>query len=225
MVELLHDTLAGGVAACFKYKTRSKKSSEPAWMTDWLRDLIEDRRIVFHTDGGRSERWLGLKKRTSRIVKDRRGRFDAHVVAKMESDPNPGNFFKHIDGLLGANSKPRWSPHDLFPKTEPELIAEELAAFFNSISNEYHPLNVNNLPICHQRSLPIISEADVIERLKKAKKPNSTVPGDIPPVLYNHFATELARPITLVFNKITESLDWPVEERVRDGHSKGTQSG
>ena len=56
MVVELHKLYEEGVAACFKKKSRSKKSSEPAWMTDWIRELIEDRHKVFNTDGWRSDR-------------------------------------------------------------------------------------------------------------------------------------------------------------------------
>ena len=211
MVDDVHQVLADGVSRCFILKTRSKKSSEPAWMTDWLQDLIEDRRKVFYTDKGRSERWAKLKKRTARIVKERRSKFYAHILQKLETDNNPGNFFKHVEGLLGANCKPRWTPHSMYPDMEPDRIAEELADFFNSISSEYLPLDMSKIPSTYNRSLPAIMEADVTERIKKVKKPNSVIPGDIPPILYFHLPAELSIPITILFNKITKDLDWPTQ--------------
>ena len=42
---------------CYERKIRKKKTSEPSWMTDWLRDEIEARRKVYKTDQKRSERW------------------------------------------------------------------------------------------------------------------------------------------------------------------------
>ena len=126
-------------------------------MTDWLRDLIKDRRKVFHSDHGRSTRWKMLKKRTARIVKKRRRKFDANIIDKLESETNPGNFFKHIGGLLGTNEKPRWTPCDMYPNLPPQQVAEELASFFNAISNEYLPLNPAATPTTFDRSLPTIT--------------------------------------------------------------------
>ena len=48
-----------------------------------------------------------------------------------------------------------------------------------------------------------------MERLKKAKKPSSMVPGDIPPALYNHYPSQLAIPLTAIFNRITLDHAWP----------------
>ena len=208
-VEELQASLEEGMNKCFIKKQRTKKSSEPVWMTDWLRDMIEDRRKVFRTDQGRSTRWKDFKKVISGIVRKRRRKFDAHVLLKFETDTNPGNFFKHIDGLLGANSRPRWSPMSLYPDLEPKQVAERLAEYFNSISSEYSPLNFNNVPKTYDRRLPLISEEEVVKRIRSVKKPNSTVPGDIPPVLVSRFPHLLASPIADIFNKITTTKEWP----------------
>ena len=76
-----------------------------------------------------------------------------------------------------------------------------------SISSEYLPLDMSEIPTSHARTLSTITEAEVTERIKKAKKANSVVPGNIPPVLYSHFPAELTVPITIIFNKITTDLD------------------
>ena len=53
-VEILHAVFKKGMDQAYPVKRRKKKDSEPPWMTDWIRDLIEDRRKVFKTDRGRS---------------------------------------------------------------------------------------------------------------------------------------------------------------------------
>ena len=47
------------------------------------------------------------------------------------------------------------------------------------------------------------------EKLKKAKKPNSTVPGDIPKKIINEFSVEYSRPIMLLMNRITKTGEYP----------------
>ena len=211
MVDVLHRQLKEGVDKCFVKKQRRKKSSEPPWMTDWIRDLISNRRTIFKTDEKRSLRWKQVKNRVRKIVRRRKKRFDDHILAKFEADTNPGNFFKHIDGLLGANTKPRWSPMDMYPSHKPLEAAEDLAAFFNAISSEYSPLDMSRVPSTHHRQLPMLSTEDVVLGMKKAKKPNSVVPGDIPPILYSRFPELLSVPARIVFNKITSTVDWPAQ--------------
>ena len=54
MVEILQSGFAAGLDLAFERKTRVKKESEPPWMTDWMRELIEDRRgVAFSGRGGR----------------------------------------------------------------------------------------------------------------------------------------------------------------------------
>ena len=52
----------------------------------------------------------------------------------------------------------------------------------------------------------------------KAKKPNSSVPGDLPKKLVKCFADKLAFPITTIYNNITESAvypsQWKVEQQI-----------
>ena len=46
-VDLLHALFEEGVDVAFKWTTRSKKTSEPSWVTDWIRNLIQIRRAIF----------------------------------------------------------------------------------------------------------------------------------------------------------------------------------
>ena len=48
-------------------------------------------------------------------------------------------------------------------------------------------------------------------KIKSAKKPNSSVPGDIPKKLIKEFSIELAGPATSMFNKALKKLEYPSE--------------
>ena len=211
MVAALHALLKKGIDLSFDKKTRRKKSSEPPWMADWLRDLIEDRRKIFHTDKGRSPRWQVVKSRVSKLVKKRKRKYNSHLLKKFEDETNPANFFKHIDGLLGANCKPRWSPMDMYTNVAPREVAEHLADYFNSISSEYSPLNMDNLPVNQSRELPVISDEDILVAIKKAKKPSSQVPGDVPPMVYGRYPNLFVAPVRAIFNQIVTTKKWPIQ--------------
>ena len=109
LVDKLHDLLNQGMNESYETEQRKKKNSEPSWMTDWIRDLIEDRRAVFKNDEGRSERWKKIKKKTARIVKKRKAKHNRQILDKFDNETNPGRFFQHLNSLLGANET-RWSP-------------------------------------------------------------------------------------------------------------------
>ena len=63
-------------------------------------------------------------------------------------------------------------------------------------------LNLDSAP-------PIISELDCYQKLLKAKKPKSGVPGDLPPRIIKEFSVELAKPLETLYNKIIQSGSWP----------------
>ena len=184
-------------------------------MTNWIRDGIKDRRRIFRTDRGRSDRWRLAKRRTNKAVRKRRKNHDKLVLDKFKNEKNPSKFFEHIKCLSGKNTAPAWSPSQLYPGLDNTQIAEKLASFFNTISNEYDPLDLFKIPRTFHRTLPSISEQDILVKLKKAKKPTSMVPGDIPSALYSTFPTELAPIIKHVFNLITVNKQWPSRWKVK----------
>ena len=205
----LHSIFEQGLETAYEYKTRKKKTSEPEWMTDWLRQDIEDRRKVFKTDQKRSPRWKILKKKTAAAVKKRKKKLNDNILSKFENETNPGKFFHHLHCLMGKNSGPRWSPTQMFPGEDAMTVSNKLAVFFNDISSQYQPLKEGQIPTTFNRQLPRLMVAEVSLRMKKSKKPSSTVPGDIPALLYNKFHDELAVPVTHIFNLITETAVWP----------------
>ena len=68
-----------------------------------------------------------------------------------------------------------------------EMSGEKIAEHFSSISQQFLPLEVKNLPIYVQEimedvykfELPEVSEAEVWDKIKEAIKPKGGVPGDL----------------------------------------------
>ena len=100
--------------------------------------------------------------------------------------------------------------------------AEKLALFFSAVSQEYQPLNVETLPPNIREYLttselgtaPELSHYDVFMKLRKAKKPNSVVPGDLPRKLVQRFPSEITTPVTSIFNRITQYQDYPKQWKI-----------
>ena len=208
MVDKLHSEFSSAMDSCYELKTRKKKTSEPVWMADWIRILIARRRSIYRGEG-RSDRWHTLKCKIMAIIKTRKDKYFQGIRDKFLSNTDPKHFHECVKALLQGNSPPKWDVRTLKPDKSDEELAEWLADFFNGISSEYEPLDPSTIPSTFDRQLPIITEEEVVKKLRKAKKKNSKVPGDIDSRLYDKYASKLAVPITFIFNKIAELNEWP----------------
>ena len=98
-----------------------------------------------------------------------------------------------------------------------EQSAERIADYFAQISQEFPPLDTSLLPPRVQCNLesesapPTIDEYDVYQKIKSAKKNKSGVPGDLPRVIVQDFAPELATPVRHIISNIVQSGQWPAQ--------------
>ena len=129
-----------------------------------------------------------------------------HLLAK---DANR-NFYRHVKNFGKAERPQLFDVRTLMPDGQSdEDTAEELAHYFNRISDEFEPLSEGDVPLTREKEMPVLHEYEVAARIRKFRKPKSTVPGDIFPHLVTQFADFLAIPLTNIYNKITESRRWP----------------
>ena len=142
-------------------------------------------------------------KRRKRVFLDKQ---KEHLLAE---DANR-NFFKHVRNFSKAERPSVFDVRDLLPGRDSDNeIAEELASYFNRISCEFEPLSAQDIPSTRTKEMPALEEYEVAARIRKFRKPKSTVPGDIFPQLVTQFADFLAIPLTNIYNSITESRTWP----------------
>ena len=95
--------------------------------------------------------------------------------------------------------------------------AEIIADHFAAISQDYEPINLQNFPPNMKAAFlqpdlsvtPRLEEFQVFEKICKAKKPNSSVPGDLPKKIVQEFSCELATPITIIYNSILKTFQYP----------------
>ena len=126
------------------------------------------------------------------MIKQRRTQYNKEKKEKvLGADKN--NFYKCVNAFL--NQSERWDVRSMFPEMGDVDIANEVAVFFNRISNEYPPLNPRDIPTTHESPLPDLSEQDVLALLKQSKKPKSTVPGDMFPESVKRNYANLLKPL------------------------------
>ena len=88
-------------------------------------------------------------------------------------------------------------------------VAEKLADYFNRISQEFSPLEPEQIPLTYPENLPLLQPWDVAGRMRHFRKPRSMVLGDIFPRLMTLYADQVAIPLTDIYNEITVSAVWP----------------
>ena len=138
-------------------------------------------------------------------------------------ETKPGQAYKILKDM-GAQPGDCTDSHTFTLPSHDELSAlqsaELIAEHFASISREYPPLNIESLPERVKLNLetkcspPTISEHECYEKIKAAKKPRSSVPGDLPCEIVKEFAVELALPLHKLLNNIVKSAIWPEQWRM-----------
>ena len=206
-VAALHDAIETGKTVCFEKVTTIRKSTEPSWASRGLRKVIKRRRAVFKREG-RSHEWWKLKKLSTAIVRKRRGAYNTEKRAKLLA-AGPKDYFRCIRSFLSSENTAAWDIRSLLPDKNDYEVAEEMAVFFNRISNEYQPLSLEEIPSTFDEPLPELTHAGVVKLLKESKKPNSVVPGDMFPesVTRNY---DLVATIALdIYQSVCQSRLWP----------------
>ena len=212
-VAALEKTLEVGMMESFVKKQRVKKSSEPPWMTGEIRQWIVRRRAIFRRCG-RNAAWKKLKRRTTAAIKRRRTGYNAHLREKFMSGKGTGGFHHCVKSILNGNTAQKWNVRSLYPGATDKETAENLAAFFNGISSQYEPLRNDQIPTTYSEEIPELTVADVLKRIKEMRKPNSQVPGDVHPRVYELGAPHMASPITDIFNCILRTKEWPARWKI-----------
>ena len=100
--------------------------------------------------------------------------------------------------------------------------AEIIAEHFSHISQEYEPLNLNNLSPnvqiylsnADQSMAPTLTPVEVQSRIIKANKPNGLVPGDLPKKLVQNCSATLAPPVSAIYNKISKYAIFPSQWKI-----------
>ena len=178
---------------------------------------------------GRSEKYLNLKEKYDRKFRNAARNYMQKNVTDLKLS-NPGKSYSILK-RMGAppGSCESEGTFTLQNHQEQNLSTEEsieqIAQYFAQISQEYPPLDLEHLPqrVCENLDTsdtsehPKLSVKDVSEQIQKSKKPKSGVPGDLPKKLTEKFYDELAIPLTVIYQNIIHTKEWPAAWRTEYG--------
>ena len=194
----------------FPWKTVKKKSSDLPWFNQTAKKKVRKKKAVFR-DEGKSDRWKALAADLEEYLSKRREVFLQKQRNNLTGPDANRQFFKNVSSYKSFDKPRSFSVRDLRPGKEDGEVAEEVAEYFNKISGEFQPLEPDQIPSTYDRDIPLLTPADVETRLKKCKKPNSMVVGDLFPKLVSPCSPFLAIPLANIYNCILTTYVWPKE--------------
>ena len=221
MVDLFQKMVTDLVDIHFPLKKITVSSYDKPWITEELKALRRRRQRLYRKHG-RSPEYLLIKSEFDKKLEAEAIKFKDKIIEEV-SDGKRGSSYSAIRKLGNRNFEdtkagqtfdiPEFIEHGL----DDQQSAEAMADYFSSISQEFEPVDLNKFSSNLMEELekgknsktPILFEHEVHEKIVKAKKPHSKVPGDIGKILVKECSAELAVPITKIYNKITESKEYP----------------
>ena len=193
----------------FPTKTCKRKDSDLPWFNKTAKKMVKKKQAIYKAEG-QSTRWLRQSEKLEKYLDKGQQNYLQNQREKITGPAASANFFKNVKAFKAVDKPKEFNICDLRPgKTERE-VAEEAAAFFNRISDEFEPLEPRDIPATYHRDLPLLSPAAVEKMLREAKKTGSMVVGDIFPKKVNRCAPYLAWPLSRIYNQITATYIWPV---------------
>ena len=187
----------------FPERTIKHRSNEPLWITDGIRRLATYKRLVYRREG-KTDYWKSLRDRQLGMIEGSKDKFVNGV--RTTSGSSSAAYFRAVKALSTKGRPAPWEVSDLFPGDDCEKVGEEVATFFTQITDQFVPLQP--CPPSGTRRRPVTT-AEVAAKLKKARKPNSQVKGDVMPRLVKRFHHLLAVPATIIFNAVFRTASWP----------------
>ena len=204
----------------FPEKTVTISEWDKPYMTEELK-LLRRKRQRTYRKGGRSAKYLDLKHKFDQKLKVEAEKYRQKIISEVQEGKR-SNSYAALRKLETGNNVGKKSNFTLPSHAEEELTpaqsAERLAEYFSLISQEFEPICVENFPPSIKAKLdkgkndvakPVLEDWQVFAKLSKAKKPNSLVPGDLPVKVVKEFMPELSKPITRIYNKITQTAEYP----------------
>ena len=220
MVQKYQEMLQKIVEETFPLKSIKISDYDQPWFTEELRALKRTR-MREYTRHGKSEKYIELKAKFDRKFQNEVEKYKQKIELEV-TEGKRGSYYPALKKLglrPGEASHPSFQlPQHIENKLSPAESVEVMAEYFSNISQEYPPLKVSNLPPSVRSHLttppsnqiiPRLSVFDVYRKMVRAKKPNSSVPGDLPKKVVQHYAHQLAAPTAVIFNRITATAVYP----------------
>ena len=204
MASALGKTLNKAMEAFFPLITRRLRSDQDPWINTALEKMIVRRKRIFSIQG-RSKSWKKVKKKTEAIIRERKQGYLNYQVEKAKEKGGLGNRFAALTKpFMSVDTAPNFDVKTLCRDGASDLeCAEECANYFSAISNEFVPLDMDNIPSTYSLTLLKPTREEIMGRLRSFKKPSPVTffPSSLPTT--PHPCLSRWRRFTLKFSPLT----------------------
>ena len=217
-VETFENILAEKLDQYCPEKTLKLGSQDLPWINSELKKLhrLRSREYVKR---GQSDKYKSLAKEFDTKLKIAAQKYMEKNVTELK-ETNPGKAYRILKKMGAqpgdcADSNTFTLPEHASQNLTNQEAAEQIAAHFAEISQQYPSLSVDLLPdrvqvkLQEESTPPTITEWETMEKINAAKKPKSGVPGDLPRLITKEFGIELSVPMCLILNNIFKTAHWP----------------
>ena len=177
------------------------------WMNPYLKQVHRAMKREYFKNR-KSNKFLKLKTKLKKLKKESLRKFYSDFVTNLKST-DPGKWYMMakkigaVDNLAGGNIQVESLSTD-------KECAQQIAEHFAKISNEYLPINPEQLPAyLPAQPPPQVEEIDVYQRIKRIRKSKSTLPIDIPDTLRKECSPFLAHPLEIIINDCISKSKYP----------------
>ena len=216
--KILQDILNQKLDECCPVQSFKVNCQDKPWMNGELKKL-KRRKMREWQKNGKSTKYENLLKEFNQKYKTAAEKYMRKKIDALK-DEKPGRAFGILKTMGAQPGDVMGEKTFSLPSHQAEGLtdgecAERIADYFASISQEYHPLDVDKLPervklrLRTKSTPPTITEMECYQSIVRAKKPQSGVPGDLPSSVIKEFSVELAEPLQGVLNNIVQTAKWP----------------
>ena len=220
MVDCFTNYTQNMVETSFPEKIVKISNWDKPYMTQELKQLRRKRQRIYRLKG-KCQKYVQLKAEFDQKIKKEAEKFRQKILAEVKSGKLGSSYsaLRKLDANFNEKKKCGFTlPSHAEENLTPLQSAEKLADYFSLISQEFEPINFEKFPPNIREKLvagksdktkPVLNEWQVYKRILRSKKPNTLLPGDLPVKLLKEFSPELATPVSTIFNRITETAEYP----------------
>ena len=148
-------TVVAAIERFFPLKTTRRRSTDLPWLNRKTLKRIDRRKRLFWQNGGkRTEAWREEKVRIEDIVRQRKKEYLKTQKGHILADDASRNFFKHVKNFNTIEKPKQFDVRELLPGKNDVEVTETLAEYFNRVSQEFDPLQPNEIPQTKTRTMP-----------------------------------------------------------------------
>ena len=216
----LFEYFTGGIVDTFcPVKVVHSRPDDKPWITEDIK-IIKRKLQREYERKGNSVKYYDLKNIYENKLKKEAQKYKEKLLQDVRNGDRNSCYaaLRKLGARPGESSGSQFTlPAHIDQSLTAGQSAELIADHFAAISQSYEPISLDSFPPKLRDNLrspnisiiPQLEEFEVFKRICKSKKPNSSVPGDLPKKVVQELSCELTTPVTIIFNSILRTMEYP----------------